>query len=350
MTGCSQFCQTQKYWPQPLVVQVLAPSPALFLSYMHYRKVAGYSLVENESTSAMRAKYGTTQRMPDKYAAVWVSHSSLSDFRRCPRSYYLKNMYKRPETGHKITLMSPALALGQAVHDVLENLSVLPTDQRLSQPLLERFHASWQKVSGKCGGFSSPEQEDRFKKRGEDMLRRVMANPGPIQRKAVKIKMDLPHYWLSDADSIILCGKVDWLEYYPDTGSVAIVDFKSGKADEDKESLQLPIYHLLAANCQKYTVSKAFYWYLDRNDEMTECPLPDLEASAAKVLEQAKQVKLARKLGLFKCPQGVDGCRFCKPLEKIVAGQAEFICTNDYNTDVYIINEETNMMPDSEIL
>ena len=35
----------------------------------------------------------------DKYTATWVSHTSLSDYIKCPRAYFLKNVYKDPQTG-----------------------------------------------------------------------------------------------------------------------------------------------------------------------------------------------------------------------------------------------------------
>jgi ATP-dependent helicase/DNAse subunit B len=65
------------------------------------------------------------------------------------------------------------------------------------------------------------------------------------------MKEDLPHYWLSEDDGIILCGKIDWLQYLPDTDSVHIVDFKTSKNKEKANSLQLPIYLLLVSNTQK---------------------------------------------------------------------------------------------------
>src|SRR5258708_7165136 len=142
------------------------------------------------------------------------------------------------------------------------------------------------------------------------MLRRVMAHPGPLKNLAVKIKMDLPHYWLSEEDDIILCGKIDWLEYFPDTDTVQIIDFKTGKNEEDGTSLQLPIYTLLVANCQKRKATRACYWYLERSDDLTEHSLPDLEESRERVLKVAKEMKLARKLERFKCPDG--GCYACK--------------------------------------
>jgi hypothetical protein len=275
----------------------------------------------------------------------------MSDFLKCPRSYYLKNVYKDAHTGHKITLMGPALALGQTVHEVLEGLSILPVDQRFQMPLLTRYENAWKKVTGKNGGFWSVEQEHQYKTRGADMLRRVMTNPGPLKRKAVKIRMDLPHYWLSEVDGIILCGRIDWLEYFPDTDTVAIIDFKTGKIDEDPTSLQLPIYHLLVAHCQQRRAIKAYYWYLDRHNDMTEKELPDLAEAAQRVLEIAKQIKLARKLELFKCPAGEKGCKYCTPFEKIIRGEAECVGQNEFRNDVYVLSTSKNMdVPESDVL
>src|SRR3990167_11317573 len=64
----------------------------------------------------------------DKFSAVWISHSSIGDYLKCPRAYYLKNVYRDPKTNHKITLMQPSLALGQIVHEVIESLSRLQVD------------------------------------------------------------------------------------------------------------------------------------------------------------------------------------------------------------------------------
>ncbi|HYD35796.1 MAG TPA: PD-(D/E)XK nuclease family protein [Vitreimonas sp.] len=285
----------------------------------------------------------------DKFSAVWVSHSSICDFLKCPRLYYLKNVYKDPETRHKISIMSPPLALGQSVHEIIESLSVIKTQDRFKESLISKFDRAWKKVSGKKGGFSSDEQEQKYKQRGEAMLRRVMDHPGPLKNLAVKINMDLPHYWLSEEEGIILCGKVDWLEYHPDTDEVTIIDFKTGKGEEDIDSLQLPIYHLLVANTQKRRAKKACYWYLDRDDEVCEQKLPDLEESHQKVLEIAKKMKLARKLEIFKCPQET-GCYACKPFEAVLRGEGELIGVNEYNVDVYILNSAQAGGEDSIIL
>ncbi len=275
--------------------------------------------------------------MPDKFTATWVSHSSMSDFLKCPRSYYLKNVYRDPKTKHKIQLMGPPLALGAAVHEVLEGLSVLPTQTRFEESLIQRFQPVWKKFSGKKGGFWDADTEQQYKLRGEAMLRRVMENPGVLQNLAVKIKEDLPYYWLSEEDNIILCGKIDWLEYLPDTDSVHIIDFKTSKSEENESSLQLPIYHLLVHNCQHRAVTRASYWYLEMNEELTPKELPDLENASTQVLEIAQQMKTARSLERFKCPHGDEGCYACRPLEAILQGKAEFVGENEYRADVYIL-------------
>jgi ATP-dependent helicase/DNAse subunit B len=274
--------------------------------------------------------------MPDKFAATWVSHSSISEYLKCPRAYYLKNVYRDPKTKHKVQLMAPPLALGSAVHEVLESLSVVPTTDRFNRSLVNLFQDAWKKVSGKQGGFFDGDAEQRYKLRGEAMLRRVMEHPGPLLNLAVKIKEDLPYYWLSEEDNIILCGKIDWLEYLPESDSVHIIDFKTGQNQENDQSLQLPIYHLLVHNCQHRAVTKASYWYLEHDDELSEKTLPDLDTAHEQVIHVAQQIKTARSLERYKCPQG-DGCFACRPMEAILQRKAEFVGVNDYGADVYIL-------------
>ena len=274
--------------------------------------------------------------MKDKYSAVWVSHSSIGDYLKCPRAYYLKNVYRDKKSNHKVMLMQPPLALGQAVHEVVESLSALPAEKRFEGSLMDRYEKVWKTVSGDMGGFADEQEELQFKSRGATMIQRIVDHPGPLRNKAIKIRQDLPYFWLSEEDNIILCGKIDWLEYLEPTESVHIIDFKTGKFDEDPDSLQLPIYLLLVKNCQKFPVTKASYWYLDRDEEPSEIPLPGFDESYARILEIAKKIQLARKLEHFKCPQK-DGCRVCRPYEAIVAGGAVFVGVGGYSQDIYVL-------------
>lgn len=274
----------------------------------------------------------------DKYTAIWVSYSSISDFLKCPRAYFLKNIYRDPVTHRKFKIVSPPLSLGQSVHEVLEALSVLPVAQRFSESLVIKFGEVWKKVSGKRGGFPNLEVESEYKRRGEEMLLRIMKNPGPLAKPAVKIKMDLPYYWFSPEDNIILCGKIDWLEYIPENDKVHIIDFKTSKTDENPDSLQLPIYCLLVTNCQKRDVEKISYWYLERDEGLVETKMPDMDSCRQKIYDIAKQIKTARKLGIFKC-SNPEGCTYCKPLEAVLEGHGEHVGIDDFNCDLYILND-----------
>jgi ATP-dependent helicase/DNAse subunit B len=278
----------------------------------------------------------------DKYTAVWVSHSSMGDFLKCPRAYYLHNIYKNPETGKKINIVSPALSLGVSVHEVLEGLAVIKAEDRLKQPLFDLYEKAWAKVTGTRGGFCNSEEECEFKERGRKMLEQVIANPGPLLNKAVRLPAghnDMPpNFYLSEDDNIILCGKIDWLEYLPETDSLKIIDFKTGKYEEGDESLQLPIYQLLLHNLQKRKVTAAAYWYLDGESRLIDKKLPTVEESFERVYKVAKQVSEARTKKEFKCPKGEKGCFACRPYEKILAGEAKFIGNGEYGQELYMVS------------
>ncbi len=266
----------------------------------------------------------------------------MGDFLKCPRAYFLHNIYKHPKTGKKINIINPALALGQIVHEVVEGLGEFKADERFNRPLLDIFDTAWEKVSGKKGGFKNADEESLAHERGKAMIARVIAHPGPLKNKTVRMKAGAndmpPNFYLSEDDNIILCGKIDWLEYIPEKDAVRLIDFKTGKHDEDGESLQLPIYHLLLKHCQDRPLAGAAYWYLDRDDEPKPVDLPDLEKGRQAVLVVARKVKEAREKKEFLCPRGERGCFACQPFEKVVRGEAEFIGTGEYNQDIYIIN------------
>ncbi|MFS6801264.1 PD-(D/E)XK nuclease family protein, partial [Staphylococcus aureus] len=134
---------------------------------------------------------------------------------------------------------------------------------------------------------------------------------------------------------------VDWLQYIPETDSIKVIDFKTGKNDEDKNSLQLPIYALLLAEptIQKRKVSGAAYWYIDRNNEPTDVVLPELSGARQRVLEAALKIKKTKEGGevAFVCPRGAQGCFACTPYEKVLKGQAEFVGIGQYNQEMYLV-------------
>ncbi len=276
----------------------------------------------------------------DKYNSVWVSHSSISDYLKCPRLYFLHNVYKN-KNGRKINITSPSLSLGIAVHETLEGLSKYKAEERFLKPLEKKFEEEWKKVSGKLGGFKNEQEEKEAKERGKNMILRVAKNPGPLLNKTVKLKPghnDMPpNFFLSEAENIVLNGKIDWLEYIEEDDSICVIDFKTGKNEEKENSLQLPIYLLLLNNLQKRKISGAAYWYLEHNDNPVSVKLPDIKKAYETVLEIARKIKIAREKKEFNCPRGNGGCFACLPFEKILKGEAEFIGVNGYNQEMYLL-------------
>lgn len=294
--------------------------------------------------------------MPDKYSAVWVSHSSMGDFIKCPRLYFLHNMYKSSKTGNKMSIVSPYMSLGVAVHNVLEGLAEYPSHERMDRDLRAQFEEEWEKVSGKKGGFTSIEEEEEFKMRGKEMINNVIKDPKFLKNKCIKLKREtMPcNYYLSEEHNIILNGLVDWIEYLPEDDSLHIIDFKTGKQEENDNSLQLPIYILLCNALQKRKVTKASYWYLESN-KIVETTLPEITSAEKDVLKVAMQVKEARRLAkrdgvekIFVCNNGAynsetkeGGCFGCRPYELILLGDSsvEYVGIGGFSQDMYIVHK-----------
>lgn len=285
--------------------------------------------------------------LPDKYKAVWVSHSSMGDFLKCPRLYYLKNMYKDPKTGRKMAIVTPHMSLGIAVHEVLEGLGDFPSETRMDRDLIAWFSDVWNKYTGIQGGFTSDEEEKEFKERGLTMLTNVKRDPRFLINKRIKLKQEKmnPNFFLSEDDNIILNGLIDWIEYMPETDSLHIIDFKTGKKEEEDGSLQLPIYLLLCNALQKRKVTKASYWYLE-TDKMVEKELPNPDDAFHAVYQVALSVKEAREKGEFLCPSGESGCMHCRPFERILASKQQAddgvisVGLGTFNQDMFVIKKD----------
>lgn len=278
--------------------------------------------------------------MPDKYTATWVSYSSISDFLRCPRSYYLKNVYKDPKTKRKISIVTPAMSLGIAVHEVLEGLGDFPSESRMNKDLIAWFNEVWEKYKGLKGGFLTDTEEAEYKQRGLTMLNNVQQNPLFLVNKRVKLpKAEMnPNFYLNEEENIILNGLIDWIEFLPETDSLHIIDFKTGKYEESEGSLQLPIYLLLCNALQKRKVTKASYWYLETG-KIIEKELPDSDDAYRIVMEAAIRVKRARDAKEFICKNGDSGCSACIPFEKIINNDSSalYVGIGPFNQDLYVV-------------
>lgn len=304
-----------------------------------------------------------------KYNAVWLSHSSVSDFLKCERLYYLRNVWKN-SNGRKINIVSPQMSLGSAVHGVIEPLATLSSQERENiikgehiENLQSKFENIWKKYSGLMGGFENAEEEKEYKERGIKMIQNVIDNPGPIIKKTVKFYNGdfIPNIYLSETDNIILCGLVDWVEYLEDKDMLRVIDFKTGLRDEKEESMQLFIYKILVESLQKRKVENGAYWYLDRDKfyKIKEILDEDVEEVKNKLSEiglQIKEKKSARTAqemeGNFKCKYGYagEGCKYCSEVELIYKSDksllsadesalVKYLGVGEYKQDLYFVKK-----------
>lgn len=273
----------------------------------------------------------------NKQNPLWISYTSINDFLNCPRSYYLRQIYRDPKTGKKINLVNPQIALGLVVHDSIEPLSFLRVEERKFDNLMSIFEENWKGVSGELGGFKSQDEENYYKKRGMEMINRIINNPGPLLNKALKLKSPdklPPRYFISGKENILLCGKIDWMEYLPEHDAVHIIDFKTGTREEKFDSLQLPIYALLVKNCQKRKIGKISYWYLEKDENPKEADMPNMDEAYEKIMDIALKIKELRLKGSYLCTRG--GCFACLPFEDILKGKGKYIKTSGYQ-DIYTL-------------
>jgi len=267
---------------------------------------------------------------------LWISHSAISDFETCPRLYYLRDLYRDPKTNHRIQVVNPYLTLGIVVHKVIEEISKLAAETRFEIPLMNRFERRWQFYDGKKGGFVSQEEEENFKIRGLEMLKKL-ENSQIIKNPNYKIGHELPKVRLFKGEDLILVGSLDWIEILPN-GGLHIIDFKTGRTEEDEHSLQLPIYQILAHYNFKEPIEKISYWYLDKDEGPISIELNPIQTYIPIIREKALKIKKAIDGNKLVCKSPIGKCYKCEKYEVIISNNAEYTGYDpEMNRDLYFV-------------
>lgn len=267
--------------------------------------------------------------------AVFISPSSISDYKSCPQLYYYRNVYKNPKTGLKIALVNPKLTLGQVAHGTLHRFLYSNLVTKSKDQLFNIYLTLWKDSTGEKGGFSSTTEEDEIKERGTAMLERFWRSDH--FKNTIPLKLaDFPKLELGE--DIILTGQLDWVEKNAD-GSYQIVDFKTGENEEKSDSMQLPAYAVLAAGYLKSTKLTASYWYLDKEDGLRHYDLPDLEITKENLKRFGMIIKNARLTNSFACLSGSESCWACGDIKAVAEGKGKLVAV-DYSRkqEIYIMN------------
>ena len=321
--------------------------------------------------------------MPDKYKAIWMSHSSYENYIKCPRLYYLANIYKDPKTKNKISVTSPYIALGVAVHSVLEPLMEIKSEERRNVDLIAKYDEVFNFWRGDMGGWTDTMTEQDFYERGKKMIEQVKnkfesGDDFILSQKSIRpslyYKGDMiPNIILDERENIILCGSIDWIVYNESSTSsasessasnipeITVLDFKTGRNEESAESKQLLLYKILFESLQdKWKVSRYAYYYLDRDEivykNWSDSGLNELIKEIKREFIRvgieirdkryecffSKDNKYIERYvvrdnveGNFKCPLGAGGCRNCLPYEKVLRREAKYVGLSLYGQDLY---------------
>ncbi len=270
---------------------------------------------------------------------LWISHSAITSYGKCPHLYYLEYEYRNPKTGNRIQIVNPYLSLGLAVHETIEELKTVAVNKRIKISLQDRFSEIFGKYRGIKGGFLSKKKEDDFFKRGVMMISRVEESDF-LTRPTINPKTSFPTVNLI-GEGVKLVGSIDWIEQLSSNGA-HIVDFKTGNAKESNGSLQLPIYTLLAQENIKEKVEKVSYWYLQHDDNPVEQEIKDTKDALELITEKAKEIKKAIDENYFPCNYGKK-CFSCRDYEKIFSGEAELV-GSDKRKDTFCIFKDEDVI------
>ncbi len=290
-----------------------------------------------------RPKFNTlTKKYNMDYKKIlWISYSAISSYERCPHSYYLGYIYRNPSTQNRIQIVNPYFSLGSAVHDTIEGLLDIDPKKRQKVSLTKRFSDIFNNYRGHKGGFISKKKEEDFFNRGIEMVERVEKSKF-LSKPSTKPISNFLSIDLIGQD-VKLVGSIDWVELLP-TGEAHIIDFKTGKTKENSDSLQLPIYTVLAKDNVKEKVKKVSYWYLESDDNPVEQEIKNVDDSLKLLRERATEIQEAIKNEDFPCNYN-GKCFSCRDYEKVFSGDAELIETgNNRNKDTFCIFKEEDVM------
>lgn len=260
---------------------------------------------------------------------IWVSHSALSDFKKCPQLYYLRNVKRLPPNSYRIEIPNPYLTLGSIVHRVLQEFPKLHEEEKSLGWALSYFDRLWIPRSSLRGGFLSKDQEAEFKARGIKMIKRFFDHKDKWLTKPYSFP-NLPKLPLFGREDVMLIGSIDWVEILTDD-TVSIVDFKTGKHEEEEESLQLPIYVVITEKIIDKPVSRVAYWYLDKDNAPKEIQLGKKEILSKIIEDRAKEIVMAREQQKFPCISGNKFCSYCEDFVLVIEGKGRHVGTDYLN-------------------
>ncbi len=170
-----------------------------------------------------------------------LSPSRASQFKTCPQQFKFANVDKIKEPTNLVQ------AKGTTVHQALEDLYDLPSDERTPEVLYDLFRKAWSNVRGNdehINLFDSLEEEREWGQEGLNLLHNYLKLENPQSFEPLEQER-----WVRGSiEDLNLRGILDRMDQ-DTSGNLIIVDYKSGKAPmakyKEPRFFALKLYALL---------------------------------------------------------------------------------------------------------
>ena len=226
-----------------------------------------------------------------------LSASAVDTYERCGLQFKLDLDWRLA------TKPAAAMQYGAAIHRVLKTYfdSVNLGRPKTDDELIDLFRRDLEETK-----IQESYQHELYEKQGIDQLRDFLAGARalpPLQVLHTEQSFEIR------VGETTVAGRIDRIDRRPD-GSVAIVDYKTGKARDQEnadESLQLSLYAIAAREKWQYTVGALIFYNLEEN-----VPVITTRTEAQLLAARGRVEAAAQGIadGIFDTKPGMH-CNFC---------------------------------------
>lgn len=181
---------------------------------------------------------------------ITLSPFKISIFKQCPLKYkfhYVDKLYKKYKKDRDY------LSFGDSLHRTLKDFFKISLEERTYENLEKLYRKNWVRK-----GYSSLEEEKKWGLKGLRILKNFYEKE-ELKIKPFLIEKSLKGYYRS----FLLYGRIDRADLIKEN-EIAIIDYKTGKISEDKESnkISAAIYKFLLEKNYHKKVTKIINYYL----------------------------------------------------------------------------------------